>query len=192
VTAIHPVMIPPPRTPPDALIGFPPASDDWSPPPLEAFPAVVVDWSVGEPAQRTRRTGPWWIAAGVAAVLLTAGLVGRAAVNEPASPQAVVTTPVAPPTSAPASTASATPSTSTKPSAARTSTSKARPATPSTTRRAPSTTRRATPTTTRRAATPAFYADCEAAKAAGVAPITFGQPGYRAELDDDDNGVACD
>jgi hypothetical protein len=37
----------------------------------------------------------------------------------------------------------------------------------------------------------AYYADCEAVRAAGKAPIYPGQPGYRAELDPGDTGVAC-
>jgi hypothetical protein len=36
------------------------------------------------------------------------------------------------------------------------------------------------------------YADCAEARAAGVAPISSGQPGYRTELDRDGNGVACE
>ncbi len=35
-----------------------------------------------------------------------------------------------------------------------------------------------------------FYADCDAARAAGQAPIRFGEPGYRAELDADGDGTA--
>ncbi|MFJ5693310.1 DUF1524 domain-containing protein [Arthrobacter sp. NPDC093125] len=38
----------------------------------------------------------------------------------------------------------------------------------------------------------AYYANCAAAKAAGAAPITAGQPGYRAGLDGDSDGIACD
>nr|WP_285250461.1 DUF1524 domain-containing protein [Pseudarthrobacter sp. fls2-241-R2A-168] len=37
-----------------------------------------------------------------------------------------------------------------------------------------------------------FYANCAAAKAAGAAPILTGQPGYRAGLDRDLDGVACE
>ncbi|WP_455833516.1 GmrSD restriction endonuclease domain-containing protein [Pseudarthrobacter siccitolerans] len=37
-----------------------------------------------------------------------------------------------------------------------------------------------------------FYANCAAAKAAGVAPILEGQAGYRAGLDRDLDGVACE
>ena len=37
----------------------------------------------------------------------------------------------------------------------------------------------------------AYYADCDAVRAAGKAPIYPGQPGYRAELDPSGTGVAC-
>lgn len=41
-------------------------------------------------------------------------------------------------------------------------------------------------------ATPTLYfADCTQAHAAGYAPIAEGQPGFRADLDPDGNGVAC-
>ena len=38
----------------------------------------------------------------------------------------------------------------------------------------------------------AYYANCTDAKAAGAAPIYSGQPGYRAGLDRDNDGIACD
>lgn len=38
----------------------------------------------------------------------------------------------------------------------------------------------------------AYYPGCNAARAAGVAPIYRGEPGYRPELDGDDDGVACE
>ena len=37
-----------------------------------------------------------------------------------------------------------------------------------------------------------YYQNCAAARAAGVAPINAGQPGYRAGLDRDNDGVACE
>lgn len=37
-----------------------------------------------------------------------------------------------------------------------------------------------------------YYANCDEARAAGVAPIYQGQPGYRAGLDRDKDGIACD
>ncbi len=39
---------------------------------------------------------------------------------------------------------------------------------------------------------PVYYRNCAAARAAGVAPIRRGEPGYRKFLDADDDGVACE
>lgn len=36
------------------------------------------------------------------------------------------------------------------------------------------------------------YANCDAARAAGVAPIYRGQPGYASYLDADNDGIACE
>ena len=38
----------------------------------------------------------------------------------------------------------------------------------------------------------AYYANCNAARSAGAAPLHVGAPGYRAELDRDGDGVACE
>jgi hypothetical protein len=38
----------------------------------------------------------------------------------------------------------------------------------------------------------AYYKNCDAARAAGAAPIHQGEPGYRAGLDRDGDGIACD
>lgn len=38
----------------------------------------------------------------------------------------------------------------------------------------------------------AYYKNCDAARAAGAAPIREGEPGYRSGLDRDDDGIACD
>lgn len=37
-----------------------------------------------------------------------------------------------------------------------------------------------------------YYPNCAAARAAGAAPIKRDEPGYREELDADDDGVACE
>lgn len=37
-----------------------------------------------------------------------------------------------------------------------------------------------------------YYRNCDAARAAGAAPIRRGEPGYRKALDRDGDGVACD
>ena len=42
------------------------------------------------------------------------------------------------------------------------------------------------------AGTQPYYANCAAARAAGVAPIHLGEPGYRTALDGDKDGVACE
>jgi hypothetical protein len=51
------------------------------------------------------------------------------------------------------------------------------------------------PATTAPAATSAgtaYFANCAAARAAGAAPLHAGDPGYRAGLDRDGDGVACE
>jgi micrococcal nuclease len=40
--------------------------------------------------------------------------------------------------------------------------------------------------------TDVYYANCDAVRAAGKAPIYSGQPGYRAGLDRDKNGIGCE
>ncbi|MEU0188502.1 excalibur calcium-binding domain-containing protein [Streptomyces afghaniensis] len=37
-----------------------------------------------------------------------------------------------------------------------------------------------------------YYANCDAVRAAGAAPIHRGEPGYASHLDRDDDGIACD
>jgi hypothetical protein len=36
------------------------------------------------------------------------------------------------------------------------------------------------------------YRNCDAARRAGAAPIRTGEPGYRPELDRDNDGIACE
>lgn len=38
----------------------------------------------------------------------------------------------------------------------------------------------------------AYYRNCDAARAAGVAPLYIGEPGYRSNMDGDGDGVACE
>lgn len=38
----------------------------------------------------------------------------------------------------------------------------------------------------------AYYSGCDDARAAGVAPLYVGEPGYRSEMDGDGDGVACE
>ena len=66
----------------------------------------------------------------------------------------------------------------------------AAPTTAAPTTRPPTT---AAPTTTRPPTTQtAYYANCDAARSAGVAPLHRGDPGYRSALDRDDDGIACE
>ncbi len=37
-----------------------------------------------------------------------------------------------------------------------------------------------------------YYRNCDAARAAGAAPIYRGSPGYREQMDGDSDGVACE
>lgn len=37
-----------------------------------------------------------------------------------------------------------------------------------------------------------YFAGCDEARAAGVAPIYVGQPGYREGMDGDGDGIACE
>ncbi len=37
-----------------------------------------------------------------------------------------------------------------------------------------------------------YFSGCNAARAAGAAPIYRGQPGYRQEMDGDNDGIACE
>jgi endonuclease YncB( thermonuclease family) len=37
-----------------------------------------------------------------------------------------------------------------------------------------------------------YYRNCDAARAAGAAPLYRGQPGYRPEMDGDSDGIACE
>lgn len=48
------------------------------------------------------------------------------------------------------------------------------------------------PTATTEEPEAAYYASCKAAKAAGVAPLHRGDPGYRSGLDRDGDGTACE
>lgn len=73
-------------------------------------------------------------------------------------------------------------------------------ATPPTPEPTPETATRPTPTRSARKSAVAptrsnpavYYRSCEAAQAAGVAPLRTGDPGYRTGLDPDGDGVACE
>jgi hypothetical protein len=42
------------------------------------------------------------------------------------------------------------------------------------------------------AAADVYYPGCNAVRAAGKAPLYWGQPGYREEMDGDEDGIACE
>lgn len=86
-------------------------------------------------------------------------------------------------------TTTAAPSTTTMGKATTTSTGK--PTTTTTTAKPATTTTTRMVTTTTTAAT-VSYANCDAVKAAGTAPLYAGQPGYSSKLDRDRDGVACE
>jgi len=49
------------------------------------------------------------------------------------------------------------------------------------------------PSTTPPAPTPiVYYANCAAVRAVGAAPLHRGDPGYRSQLDRDNDGIACE
>jgi hypothetical protein len=54
----------------------------------------------------------------------------------------------------------------------------------------PTTAAHVAPTTTQPASV--YYANCDAARAAGAAPLHRGDPGYRSGLDRDNDGIACE
>ncbi|WP_343232858.1 MULTISPECIES: excalibur calcium-binding domain-containing protein [unclassified Tsukamurella] len=56
----------------------------------------------------------------------------------------------------------------------------------------PQTTDYTTPATTHDSGGSAYYRNCAAARAAGVAPLHVSDPGYRRKLDRDGDGVACE
>jgi len=50
----------------------------------------------------------------------------------------------------------------------------------------------ATPAAPATASGDVYYQNCAAARAAGAAPLHRGQPGYRAQMDGDSDGIACE
>lgn len=56
----------------------------------------------------------------------------------------------------------------------------------------PTPTPRSVPTRDDSSSGSVYYKNCSAARAAGVAPLHAGDPGYASHLDRDDDGVACE
>lgn len=146
----------------------------------------------------TYKGWPLWarIAAPVTLGFLGIGVLsgGDDSKTEERSPGVVETTST---TAAPTTSTTAKPTRTTAPS----TTTTTAPATtttgpPTTTTTVKPTTTTAKPATTTvpptTATTGVYYANCTEAKAAGVAPLYRGQPGYRDALDRDGDGVACE
>ncbi|MFC0532493.1 excalibur calcium-binding domain-containing protein [Phytohabitans kaempferiae] len=121
---------------------------------------------------------------------------GVTATAQPAGVERLVSAPVETPAS-PSSTPSPSPSLSLSP------TPSPVPATSSPAPKPPASKKPAVPPpppkTTKPAAPPppedepdVYYANCDAARRAGAAPIYRGEPGYRKGLDRDNDGVACE
>lgn len=164
----------------------PPAG--WTPwvgwqPPVEwaQAPAGWVFWARDRPWPA--RHPKWTAAAAVFAVLfVVAGVTGEqpapdggrlaAAADQGPAPVTTMATPSPSASPTPSPTPSPSPSATPSPSAAPVTT-KAAPVTP---------------------VVPAapYYASCAAVVAAGKAPLRQGQPGYRAGLDGDSDGIACE
>ena len=89
------------------------------------------------------------------------------------------------------STTTAEPTTTIKPAETTTTAVPTTTAAPPTTV-APPTTERPTTTEAPAAAPSAYYANCAAARAAGVTPLHRGDPGYAPKLDRDGDGIACE
>lgn len=106
------------------------------------------------------------------------GVVEPAATSSSTAPTTVTTTA---PSSVPSTTAT---------TAKATTTTTAVPSTTSTTARATTTTTRPAATTTTGASI--TYANCDAVRAAGKAPLHRGDPGYSSKLDRDSDGIACE
>ncbi|WP_081840058.1 excalibur calcium-binding domain-containing protein [Corynebacterium vitaeruminis] len=172
-------------------------------------------WFLHERAVRRNPTGPrlkrhWGMISAVAAALFVAG--GAAAPDpeptvEPASDTATVTSTSAAPTAS--KTASKTTSTaSSTTTRATTSSAEPTPTIPATGEAVVADLPAADAHADVPAVTPApvqqnfvapvapaqsaYYANCAAARAAGAAPLYAGSPGYRAALDRDNDGVACE
>lgn len=99
--------------------------------------------------------------------------------------ESTTTTSPPPPTAPPATTAA--PTTAPPATMAAPTTAKPQPLVATTARPAPTTAATSPPMTAG-----VYYANCAEARAAGAAPMSRGEPGYRAGLDRDGDGTACD
>jgi hypothetical protein len=142
------------------------------------------------------------LAVGTGLVVLT--LAGACAAPEttPAAAPVTVTVTTAAPTSTPTPTATPTPVATQQPSAKPTQPVGLLSKPPTTKPKLPPVTKKPTQkpttkpttrrTTTKPPVTDVYYANCDAVRAAGAAPIHAGEPGYSRKLDRDGDGIACE
>jgi hypothetical protein len=157
-----------------------------------AFPSAGTEF--------TRLVKKWWPAALAAVVVV--GLIGVASgASENKDKAEAVATTTTQATTTTTTRANRTPTTTTTRPTTTTTSTTAPPTTttaPPTTTTAPPMTAPPPPPVTAAPAPPvtappsAYYANCDAVRAAGADPLYRGQPGYRSELDRDHDGVACE
>ncbi|KOS55423.1 excalibur calcium-binding domain-containing protein [Rhodococcus rhodochrous] len=193
-------------------LGFP-GSDQ----PTQIFGAPTpTPASTGESKKRPK--WPWIAGAAIAAVVGIAACSGGDKSDEPVTPMVATSTTTAAPTTTRTTTATTTRPTTTTPAP----TTTVAAAVPTTRQVAPTTTVAPAPvyTTPAPVYTPppaytppapvytpppaytppapaqapasVYYKNCDAARAAGAAPIYAGEPGYASKLDRDNDGVACE
>ena len=171
----------PPPTWPQPPAGWEPWPG-WHPP--VQWPAAPPEWAYWVRQRRWAARHPVWT--GAAAVFSLLVIIAAAAGDpQPAGPQPRLADAAATPAPTPSATASPTPS----PTVAATPSATAAPTPSPTPRPAVTSAPKVAPVPT--AASP-YYANCAAVRAAGKAPLYRGQPGYRAGLDGDADGIACE
>jgi outer membrane biosynthesis protein TonB len=144
--------------------------------------------------------GAWALLMTTAAIGAAAGDADPQGVRAAGSVEATVPSTTAAPattttTTAPATTTTTAAPTTTAPptTAAPTTTAPPPPPPPTTAAPAPQPVAAPAPATTQAPAPAAvYYANCDAARAAGAAPVRTGDPGYGSHLDRDGDGVGCE
>ena len=163
----------------------------------DSGPVHGVDYPDPDPAPRRSRAG--WLAAALVAFLLAVYLIGIAFGGDDGTgldrDQAIITGEAVTTISGPATTTTVLTTSTTVPTTTTTvlTTTSAAPATttapptPSTIPSAPT-----RPATGGERSDGVFYANCDEARLEGSAPLFFGDPGYRPELDPEGDGITCD
>ncbi len=180
--------------------GWPLASQGWLPPrgwtPDPSWPPAPPGWQIviddGAPRRWYRRARVIGPAALIIGLFLGVGVGGSGKSGQTAAPAGLVGAA----TVAPTVTTTVTTTASAPPAATVTTTAPAPPAETVTITAKPAAAPSAASTSEAAekaaGANAVYYANCTQAKAAGAAPMSRGEPGYRSGLDRDDDGVACD